>query len=51
VALVKVGRYELLVLSSGDGIVVGNLFGIYFYATYADLTEEVELSLTGTLDK
>ena len=36
-------------LSSGDGIVVGNLFGIY--ATYADLTEEVELSLTGTLDK
>ena len=33
-------------LSIGDGIVVGNPFG-----TQADLTEEVELSLTGLLDK
>jgi predicted RecA/RadA family phage recombinase len=32
-------------LSSGDGIVIGNLFGIY--ATDADLTEEVGLSLAG----
>ena len=34
-------------LSSGDGIVIGNLFGIY--ATHADLTEEVGLSLAGVL--
>src|SRR5450755_2247681 len=34
-------------LSSGDGIVIGNLFGIY--ATDADLTEEVGLSLAGVL--
>jgi predicted RecA/RadA family phage recombinase len=34
-------------LSSGDGIVVGNLFGIY--ATHSDLTEEIEI--TGLLDK
>ena len=36
-------------LSICDGIVVGNPFGIY--VTQADLTEEVELSLTGLLDK
>src|SRR5438094_3124333 len=34
-------------LSSGDGIVIGNLFGIH--ATDADLTKEVELSLIGAL--
>jgi predicted RecA/RadA family phage recombinase len=32
---------------SGDGIVIGNLFGIC--ATDADQAEEVELSLTGVL--
>lgn len=34
-------------ISSGDGIVIGNLFGIC--STDADQTEEVELSLTGVL--
>jgi Uncharacterized conserved protein (DUF2190) len=34
-------------VSSGDGIVIGNLFGIC--VTDADQTEEVELSLTGVL--
>jgi hypothetical protein len=34
-------------VSSGDGIVIGNLFGMC--ATDADQTEKVELSLTGVL--
>jgi predicted RecA/RadA family phage recombinase len=34
-------------ISSGDGIVIGNLFGIC--STDADQTEVVELSLTGVL--